>query len=292
MQTEVNYEGSKRVLILGSSGQIGAYLTEHLRNKGYDVREFDKNLRASDDLTIIPSPDLRRNISTADFIYFLAFDVGGSHYLKKYQHTFGFINNNARMMANVFDLIGQYKKPVIFASSQMSNMSYSPYGVMKRVGELYTKSLNGLIVKFWNVYGIEKDMEKAHVITDFIKKGFETGTIDMMTDGTEEREFLYAEDCCEALETLMEKYDDFTSDDDLHITTGDSTSILAIAGTIQTLFKNIGRKILVVPAESKDEVQKDARNVPDPYIKKWWQPKTSVPDGIAKVFNEMKKEYD
>ena len=281
-----------RVLVLGSSGQVGAYLTEYLREKGHTVIEFDKNRSVQDDLTIIPCPDLGNQIMMSDFVFFLAFDVCGSHFLKKYQHTFGFINNNTRMMANVFDLLGQYKKPFIFASSQMSNMSYSPYGVMKRVGELYTKSLNGLIVKFWNVYGIEKDMEKAHVITDFIKKGFETGTIDMMTDGTEEREFLYAEDCCEALETLMEKYDDFTSDDDLHITTGVSTSILAIAGTIQSLFKEIGRKVLVVPAESKDEVQKDARNVPDPYIKKWWQPKTSVPDGIAKVFNEMRKDYD
>ena len=281
-----------RVLVLGSSGQIGAYLTEYLREKGHKVIEFDKNNSPAEDLTIIPCPNLEQQIKEADFVYFLAFDVGGSHYLKKYQHTFGFINNNARMLANVFDLLGQYKKPVIFASSQMSNMSYSPYGVMKRVGELYTKSLNGLIVKFWNVYGIETDMEKAHVITDFIKKGFETGTIDMMTDGTEEREFLYAEDCCEALETLMEKYDDFTSDNDLHITTGVSTSILGIAGTIQNLFRQAGRKITVVPAKSKDEVQKDARNVPDPYIKKWWQPKTSVPDGIAKVFNEMKKDYD
>ena len=34
---------------------------------------------------------------------------------------------------------------------------------------------------------------------DFIAKGFKTGVIDMMTDGTEVREFLYAEDCCEAL---------------------------------------------------------------------------------------------
>ena len=292
MKTEVNHEGSKRVLILGSSGQIGAYLTEHLRNKGYDVREFDKNNNEEQDLTVIPSPILRSHIMTADFIYFLAFDVGGSHYLKKYQHTFGFINNNARMMANVFDLIGQYKKPFIFASSQMSNMSYSPYGVMKRVGELYTKSLNGLIVKFWNVFGIENDMEKAHVITDFIKKGFETGTIDMMTDGTEEREFLYAEDCCEALEAVMENYSDFTSNDDLHITTGDSTDILGIARTIQSLFKEIGREVTIAPSESKDEVQKDARNVPDPYIKKWWQPKTSVTEGITKVFTEMKKNYD
>ena len=77
-------------------------------------------------------------------------------------------------MANAFGLIEKYKKPFVFASSQMSNMSYSPYGVLKRVGELYTKSLGGLIVKFWNVYGIEKDMNKAHVITDFIRKGFET----------------------------------------------------------------------------------------------------------------------
>ena len=171
----------------------------------------------------------------------------------------------------------------------MSNMSYSPYGVMKRVGELYTKSLNGVIVKFWNVFGIEKDMEKAHVITDFITKGFETGVIDMMTDGTEEREFLYAEDCCEALETIMGCYDQFTCDDELHITTGVSTSILEIAQNIQTLFKGIGKEVKIVPSSSKDEVQKDARNIPDPYIKKWWQPKTSVEDGIAKVFEVMKK---
>jgi len=280
-----------KVLVLGSSGQIGAYLTEYLRKKGHEVIEFDKNNDKGQDLTLIPNLKLNAAIAYTDFVFFLAFDVGGSHYLKKYQHTFKFLDNNARMMVNAFEYIQKYNKPVIFASSQMSNMSYSPYGVMKRVGELYTKSLNGLIVKFWNVFGIEKDMEKAHVITDFIKKGFETGTIDMMTDGTEEREFLYAEDCCEALEAVMENYSDFTSNDELHITTGDSTDILGIARTIQSLFKEIGREVTIAPSESKDEVQKDARNVPDPYIKKWWQPKTSVSDGLRKVFDEMKKEY-
>ena len=288
----VKYEGKKRVLILGSSGQIGAHLTEYLKAKDYDVREFDAVNGEHQDMTEIPNIELHRNIMVADFIFFLAFDVGGSHYLKKYQHTFNFINNNTRVMANAFTLIEKYNKPFVFASSQMSNMSYSPYGVMKRVGELYTKSLGGLIVKFWNVYGIERDMEKAHVITDFIRKGFETGTIDMMTDGTEEREFLYAEDCCEALETLMEQYSDFTSDDELHITSGVSTSILGIARTIQSLFKEIGKEVDIVPSSSKDEVQKDARNVPDPYIRKWWEPKTSVSDGVRKVFEEMKKNYE
>jgi len=281
-----------RVTILGSSGQIGAYLTEYLRKKGHEVTEFDKSHDEKEDMTVIPNLKLHGAIMNSDFVFFLAFDVGGSHYLKKYQHTFRFLDNNARMMVNAFEYIQQYDKPFVFASSQMSNMSYSPYGVMKRVGELYTKSLNGLIVKFWNVYGIENDMEKAHVITDFIAKGFETGTIDMMTDGTEQREFLYAEDCCEALETVMVKYSDFTSSDELHITSGVSTSILEIAKTIQLYFSGEEKEVKIVPASSKDEVQKDARNIPDPYIRKWWEPKTSITEGIGKVFTEMRKNYE
>ena len=280
-----------RVTILGSGGQIGSYLSEYLSKKSHIVREFDILNGEHQDMTHIPNTYLRNAIMESDFVYFLAFDVGGSHYLKKYQHTYKFINNNTRIMANVFGYLNDYKVPFIFASSQMSSMSYSPYGVMKRVGELYTKSLDGSIVKFWNVFGIEKDMEKAHVITDFIVKGFETGVIDMMTDGTEEREFLYAEDCCEALETIMDCYDQFNYDDELHITTGISTSILEIAQIIQVLFKNIGKEVEVIPASSKDEVQKDARNLSDPYIERWWQPKTDVVDGISKVFNEIKLNY-
>jgi len=280
-----------RITILGSSGQIGAYLTEYLRNKGHQVTEFDKSNASWQDMTTIPNSALRSAISQSDFVFFLAFDVGGSRYLKKYQHTFNFIDNNARMLAGTFEYLNEYKTPFVFASSQMSNMSYSPYGVMKRVGELYTKSLGGLIVKFWNVYGIEKDHEKAHVITDFIRKGFETGVIDMLTDGTEQREFLYAEDCCEALESVMEHYAEHNSDSELHITSFAHTTILEIGNIIQGLFKSQGKEVTLHPAQAKDEVQKDARNEANPYIRKWWKAKTSIEDGIKKIFEEMKKDY-
>ena len=290
---DMYYEGkARKILVLGSGGQVGAYLTDYLRRMGNEVLEFDITNGSEQDMTIIPNGELEAKIYMADFVYFLAFDVGGSRYLKKYQHTFQFIDNNTRLMANAFGLIEKYNKPFVFASSQMSNMSYSPYGVLKRVGELYTKSLGGLIVKFWNVYGIEKDMDKAHVITDFIRKGFETGVIDMMTDGTEAREFLYAEDCCEALETVMDEYDNLSCDDELHITTGVYTTVLEIAEEIKSLFFSIGKKITVIPDEKKDSVQRDARNVPDPYIKEFWQPTTSVKEGLKKVFEEMKKDYE
>ena len=280
-----------KVLNLGSSGQIGAYLTEYLRNKGHEVIEYDKNLGARYNLTAIPSTWLESCIKQADFVFFLAFDVGGSRYLKKYQHTFDFINNNTRLMANVFGLLEKYNKRFVFASSQMSNMSYSPYGVMKRVGELYTTSLKGLIVKFWNVYGIEKDMDKAHVITDFIKKGFEQGDFEMMTDGTEERQFLYAEDCCEALETIMENYTDIKPEDPLHITSFHATSIKEVAAIIMGQFNLIGKPIKINPGLAKDSVQMDKRNEANSYIMDWWLPQTNMQDGIKAVFDEMKKEY-
>jgi len=155
------------ITILGSAGQIGAYLSEYLKDKGHHVSNVDIVNGPQFDLRVTPNTVVENAIQYADFVFFLAFDVGGSRYLKKYQHTFEFVNNNTRMMANTFRLLEKHKKRFIFASSQMSNMSYSPYGVMKRVGELHTTALKGLTVKFWNVYGIEKDMEKAHVITDF-----------------------------------------------------------------------------------------------------------------------------
>ena len=280
-----------KVTILGSSGQIGAYLTEYLREKGHEVTEFDRNRHHGENLTQIPNHNLDRAIKNADFVFFLAFDVGGSRYLKKYQHTFDFINNNARLMVNVFDLLKKYRKKFVFASSQMSNMSHSPYGVMKRVGEMYTQNLNGRIVKFWNVYGIEKDLEKSHVITDFIRKGFEEGEVQMLTDGTEERQFLYAEDCCEALETVMENYTDFKPEDPLHITSFRTTTIKEVAAIISGQFSRIGKSVKFIPADAKDSVQMDKRNEADTYISGWWLPKTNLQDGIAKVFSEMKTNY-
>ena len=280
------------ITILGSAGQIGAYLSEYLKDKGHHVSNVDIVNGPQFDLRVTPNTVVENAIQYADFVFFLAFDVGGSRYLKKYQHTFEFVNNNTRMMANTFRLLGKHKKRFVFASSQMSNMSYSPYGVMKRVGELHTTALKGLTVKFWNVYGIEKDMEKAHVITDFIRKGFEEGQFEMMTDGTEERQFLYAEDCCEALETIMESYTDFKPEDPLHITSFHSNTIREIANIIQGCFGLIDKHdVKISSGLAKDSVQMDKRNEADNYILNWWVPKTTIDVGIRKVFNEMKKGY-
>ena len=96
----------------------------------------------------------------------------------------------------------------------------------------------------------------------------------MITDGQEEREFLYAYDCCEALETVMNNYDDFKSDDELHVTSFTSIKIIDIANIVKQKFEMIGK------------------NVASNYLTNWWKPRTSLEDGIAKVFASMKKNYD
>jgi nucleoside-diphosphate-sugar epimerase len=114
----------------------------------------------------------------------------------------------------------------------------------------------------------------------------------MLTDGQEEREFLYAEDCCEALEAIVNNYNDFTSEDNLHITSFHSTKIIDIASIIKGQFNLIGKyDVAIVPSEQKDSVQMDKRNHPNAFITKWWLPKTTIDKGIEKIFKDMEKDY-
>jgi len=279
----------QKVSILGSSGQIGAYLSKYLTEKGYKIDEIDIVKDDKDDLRVTHSKRIENAIKNSDFVFFLAFDVGGSPYLDKYQHTFDFINNNSYIMANTFSLLNKYKTPFIFASSQMSNMAHSPYGVLKNIGELYTKSINGLIVKFWNVYGVENDPEKSHVISDFIRKAMESTVVHMRTDGKEEREFLYAEDCCEALEALMKNYSQTRLEKELHVTSFKSSTILEVAEIV----KNVsGKNVKFIPADKKDKIQLNKKNKANEKIRQWWSPTTNLHDGISKVWNELNFKND
>jgi len=266
-----------KILVLGSAGQIGAPLVQHLGAQNHTVIEFDIAVEINEDLRV--SNILDEILPTVDFVFFLAFDVGGSVYLSKYQHTFEFIDNNVKLMTNTFESLKKHNTKFIFASSQMSNMSYSPYGILKRLGETYTEILNGVVVKFWNVYGYESDLTKSHVITDFILMAKNEGIINMRTDGTEERQFLYANDCCECLSILMDKYDDIDREKELHITNFEWNKISDIAEIIRLQFGNI----IVRPSKKTDDIQLDKRNEPDDYILNFWKPKTSLRDGITQI---------
>jgi nucleoside-diphosphate-sugar epimerase len=272
-----------KYLVLGSAGQIGGHLSDFLKQQGDTVLGYDLVTSPEEDLRQ-PSRLLLDRMQQADFVVFLAFDVGGAHYLKTYQHTFEFVSNNVKLMDTTFDALKQTRKPFIFASSQMSNMSYSSYGVLKALGEYYTRSLNGLVVKFWNVYGVESDPAKWHAITDFIRKAQTKGRVEMMTDGKEMRQFLYADDCCKALRFLAQpaNYAAMSREANLHITSFEWSTILQVAQLVGEMMR-----VPVIPGQSVDVVQKDLRNEPDRFLLKYWKPETSLREGISHVIKAM-----
>ena len=280
-----------KILILGSSGQIGSHLEKFLNKKSYKVIKFDILMGKSFDLRDFKNTKLEKSIRNCDFVYFLAFDVGGSRYLKKYQKTFSFMINNLLIMSNVFRLLKKHNKKFIFASSQMSNMDFSPYGTLKRLGEEVTKSLNAIYVKFWNVYGIENDIEKSHVVTDFVLKALKNKKINMLTNGKESREFLFADDCSEGLFTIMKKFKFFSKKNkELHLTTGKRIRIIKIAKIIQKLLLQKNIAIKIKPSTKKDQLQNNKNNVPNKFFFKFWKPKHTIEEGIEKIIDYYYKK--
>ena len=144
----------------------------------------------------------------------------------------------------------------------------------------YTNSLNGIIVKFWNVYGIEKDESKFHVISDFIKMALTKGHINVRTSGIELRDFLYADDCCQGLVKIMEEYDELDHAQEIHLAKFEWTSIAELAALIS-------RKLNVdfTLGEDQDTVQANIRNEPSKYFLNYWLPKISLNDGVDKIIN-------
>ena len=67
-----------RILILGSSGCVGTAVTRYFQEKGHEVIPWDLKMGPKYDLRI--PGNLDTVLPSADFVFFLAFDVGGSKY--------------------------------------------------------------------------------------------------------------------------------------------------------------------------------------------------------------------
>jgi nucleoside-diphosphate-sugar epimerase len=264
----------KTVLVLGSSGVVGTALCKVLRREKYDVIEWDiKNSYTQDLSNPINNTRLREMVNKSDFVFFLAYDVGGSKYLKNITHDF--INRNVMLMMNTFDVIGN--KPCIFMSSQMQNMS-NTYGVLKLLGEHYMQSMNGISVRLWNVYGPEVVDEKSHVITDFIHMYKKNKSIDMLTDGTEKRQFLHTNDCADALICMMNNLNEILTEKKVvDLTNFEWVDIKGVANII-------AHNGNITFTDKKDTTQTKC-NEPDDFILKYWKPTINLKSGIQTIID-------
>lgn len=267
------------ILILGDRGQIGSPLRSYLVSKNHSVIGWDKKDGLDYDLSLPENfARLFKDMSVVDKIIFLAFEVGGSKFLENQDSTFSYVDENVALMHQCFLALKITKKPFLFASSQMANMHHTNYGFLKELGERYTRSLNGWICRFWNVYGKESPTDpKSHVITDFIHMAKENNLIEMRTNGSENRQFLYVDDCVLGIESWINGlWDDNSRYYD--ITSFKWNSIFDVASIISS---RTGSKFKL--GVKADSIQKGIMNEPDPYILKFWRPVISLENGIEKL---------
>lgn len=187
-------------LVLGSEGFLGRALCKYLE-RNEKVVHCDIKLNAF---------DLRHeklDLTGIDRVYLLAWDVGGAKYLYDPATQEAQFEWNMKLMSNTLPQLKGI--PFLFVSSQQVNQA-NAYGVSKRIGEIWTKLLGGVIVRLWNLYGdMELDIERSHVVSDFVRQARETGEIRMRTDGIEYRQFVHVFDACRALHLAMiQQYQD------------------------------------------------------------------------------------
>lgn len=180
--------------VLGSEGFVGKPFCTYLESKKEKVHRFDLKLSAEHDLRYT-----ELNFEGIDRIYFLAWDVGGSKYLYNTNTQLDQLEWNLKMLSNVMPQIHKSNLPFLFVSSQLAEVTELAYGVMKRVGEVWSKQIGGACVRLWNVYGpIETPSERTHVVADLIYQAITTNTIRLMTNGEEKRQFVHIDDVCSA----------------------------------------------------------------------------------------------
>lgn len=261
-----------RNLVIGSEGFIGKKFCDYLEKKGETVVRFDIKRGSHEDAR---TEEL--NINRVDYVYFLAWDVGGAKYLSKEDTQLTQLEWNLKLLSNVMSQLEQHKKPFLFISSQLAEEHDTVYGATKRLGEVWTRILGGVFIRQWNVYGpIEKESLRSHVVSDFISQALTKKEIRMLTTGEEKRQFIHHDDVCEAWHKALHGNHKGAHD----VTSFEWVKVIDVANIIATL---TGAKVIPGEKVGSTPITPIVGKIPD------WFPTIKLEDGLKKMIEEFKE---
>jgi len=249
-----------RVLVTGGGGFLGAHVVERLRANGADP--FVPH-RRDYDLTVAADAERLFADARPELVLHLAAEVGGigANRANPGRYWYANLMMGAHVLEQsrlhgvgkvvVLGTICAYPKfaPVPFREKDLWNgypeETNAPYGLAKKtllVGAQGYREQYGMNVVFLlpvNLYGPHDnfDLETSHVIPALIRKMVEAQErrereIVLWGDGSPTREFLYVDDCAEAIVLAAERYD---GRDPVNLGTGLEISIRDLAELIAKL---------------------------------------------------------
>jgi GDP-L-fucose synthase len=249
-----------RVLVTGGGGFLGSHLVERLQTEG--IEPFVARRR---DYDLTREADTERLFAAAEpeLVFHLAAEVGGIGANRASPGRYWYAN--LVMGANVLEqarvrgvgktvLLGTicaYPKftPVPFREDELwdgyPEETNAPYGVAKKAllvgAQAYREQYgtNAVYLLPVNLYGPRDnfDLETSHVIPALIRKMVEArengdGEIVLWGDGSPTREFLYVDDCVEALWLTAQRYDGV---EPVNVGSGEEIAIRELAALVAEL---------------------------------------------------------
>jgi len=248
---------AKRVTVTGGSGFLGRYVVQRFRDRGDEVF-----VPLHGDFDLTREADVRRLYAEArpEIVVHLAARVGGIGANKAHPAQFFYetvqmgtslIHWAERVGVSKFVTIGttcSYPRdtPVPFHEDDLwngyPNEVTAPYGIAKRMllaqGQAYRDEygFNSIHLLPVNLFGPfdNFDLETSHVIPALVRKCLEAAAagapeVVCWGDGTATREFLYVDDCAEAIVLATDRYD---GPEPVNIGTGVETPIRDLVAVV------------------------------------------------------------
>lgn len=312
----MSFWGERRFVVTGGAGFLGTHLVKQLRGRGGihifvpEISEFNLTKeRAIIRLFKETKPDV---------VIHLAAVVGGIGVNRENPGRFFYENliMSAQLMeqARLFGVkkfvalgtICSYPKftPVPFKEENLwdgyPEETNAPYGLAKKMmlvqSQAYRQQygFNSIFLLPVNLYGPGDnfDPESSHVIPALIKKCLEAAQkhekeVIVWGTGKATREFLYAEDCAEAILLATEKYD---KGDPVNIGAGFEISIKDLAELIMELTEFRGK--IVWDSSKPDGQPRRMLDTTRAFQEFGFKAKTHFREGLKKTIDWYKKKIE
>lgn len=314
-----------KILVTGGAGFLGSNLCKRLLNEGHEVTALDNLITGNEKNieSLKSNPNFRfenldvlevKRLEDLNFerVYHMASPASPNKHSKKSYLSLPFetMQANTNGTAAMADFALQKGAKFLYASTSeiygdplehpqkedyRGNVSTtgirSVYDESKRFGETITaafvryKNLDGRIIRIFNTYGPNMDLEDGRAVIEFVTRALKNETIPVFGDGSQTRSFCYVDDLVDGIIKAMESGN--TKGEVFNIGNPDEFTILELAEMIKKAAGSTSDIRFVEelpeddPKRRKPDIEKAKRVLN-------WEPEINLEEGLIRLVEYLK----